>query len=237
MGSPAPEKEGYEVGRTPDEIQHSVTLSSGFWIGQSEITQEQYEAVTGKRPAQRFGAGDRYPAHTVSWFDAMEFCSILNETRGALLPNGYRYTLPTEAQWEYACRAQTQTAFNNGAGISSLGASEELDNLGWYWNNGGLLERTAHPVGELQPNNWGLFDTHGNVWEWCYDWYDEDYYKTTDALVDPHGPAVGLFRCMRGGSWLMDAQICRTAWRDYYPPETAVCEVGFRVAVAPIIKE
>ena len=217
MGSPSG-----EVGRDSDETQHSVTISHGFWIGKYEVTQAQYRAVMGSNPASGYGVGDNYPVYYVSWYDAMEFCQKLTEIERAAgrLPESYAYTLPTEAQWEYACRAGTTTAFNNGTNIPTeeqgWGACPNLDPVAWYWYNAGTYEYTSHPVGQKKPNAWGIYDMHGNVYEWCLDWYPG--YE-------------GSYRVLRGGSWYCYACFCRSAYRDYGDPSNGSFR-GFRVALS-----
>ncbi|MBO4545317.1 MAG: formylglycine-generating enzyme family protein, partial [Verrucomicrobia bacterium] len=177
MGSPED-----ELGRSSDETQHQVTLTKGYWLGKYEVTQSQYEAVMGSNPSGFKGA-DR-PVEKVSWDNAMRFCAKLNaqEKAAGRLPEGYEYTLPTEAQWEYACRADTTTALNNGKNLTNYRECSEIDEVGWYeWNS----DKQTHSVGLKKPNAWGLYDMHGNVFEWCLDWYG-DYPST--AVANPTGP-------------------------------------------------
>jgi formylglycine-generating enzyme required for sulfatase activity len=170
----------------PHGPQHEVTLSKPFYMGVTEVTQAQYEAVMGTNPSAFKGATN--PVETVSWNDATEFCKRLSEkTRQAV-------RLPTEAEWEYACRAGTQTAFSFGDSDAAL------DDYAWWAKNSG---GTTHPVGQKKPNAWGLYDMHGNVYEWCADWYG-DYPQ--GSVTDPSGSATGAYgaRVLRGGSWLDD---------------------------------
>ena len=222
MGSPED-----ELGRFDDETQHQVTLTKGYWLGKYEVTQAQYEAVTGENPSKFIGA-DR-PVEKVSWNDAMEFCKKLTEIEKAAgrLPEGYEYTLPTEAQWEYACRAGTTTALNSGKNLSSQNKCPEMDEVGWYKYNS---DETTHPVGQKLPNAWGLYDMHGNVWEWCLDWYGA---YPTSSVTDPKGPSTGSDRVVRGGSWNYYAYYCRSAYRNYGDPGYHG-SIGFRVALAPV---
>ena len=151
----------YKV-NSSSELPQQVTLTKGFWMGKYEVTQAQYKAVMGSNPAKNYGVGDNYPVYYVTWHDATNFCAKLNaqEKAAGRLPNGYEYTLPTEAQWEYACRAGTTGDYNvNGATLSDLG---------WYADNS---NSKTHPVGQKKPNAWGLYDMHGNVCEWSFDWY------------------------------------------------------------------
>jgi len=230
MGSPED-----ELGRQWVETQHEVTLTQGYWLGKFEVTQAQYEAVMGKNPSHNYGIGNDYPVYYVSWNDAMEFCAKLTEREktAGRLPEGYEYTLPTEAQWEYACRAGTTTALNNGKNLSDREECPEMGEVGWYYYNNEIDgKQTTHPVGQKQPNDWGLYDMHGNVWEWCSDWYDGGY--TDSAVTDPTGPDTGSDRVMRGGSWVYVAYFCRSACRNSGEPNVAKSSIGFRVALAPV---
>jgi len=193
------------------EGRHEVTNSKPFYMAVTEVTQEQYEAVMGKNPS--WVNGPTNPVETVSWDDAAEFCRRLSEkTRQTV-------RLPTEAEWEYACRAGTQTAFSFGDDPSALG------DYAWWTGNSG---KTTHPVGQKKPNSWGLYDMHGNVWEWCADWYGE-YPK--GPVTDPSGPATGDSRVVRGGSWLYgDAAYFRCAFRSYNVPSFLFSYYGFRCA-------
>ena len=229
MGSPED-----ELGRDDDEIQHQVTLTQGYWLGKYEVTQAQYEAIMGKNPSKFQGTD--LPVEQVSWDDAMEFCAKLTEIEqeAGILPEGYEYTLPTEAQWEYACRAGTTTAFNNGTNIPTeeqlwKEPCPNLDEVGWYGYNS---DEATHPVGQKQPNAWELYDMHGNVWEWCLDRYD-DY--PTSAVTDPTGPDTDSIPVLRGGSWYDYASGCRSALRYNSNPSSIIdASIGFRVALAQV---
>ena len=223
MGSPED-----ELGRDYNETQHQVTLTKGYWMGQYEVTQAQYEAVMGTNPSYFNGAD--LPVEQVSWDDAMEFCTKLtaSEKAAGRLPEGYEYTLPTEAQWEYACRGGTRGALNNGKYMSDKFECDEMDEVGWYWYNSDYM---THPVGQKQPNAFRLYDAHGNVCEWCLDWYG-DY--PTGPVTDPAGPETGSHRIMRGGSYGDDACDCRSAVRSYSSPSESYDFCGFRVALTPI---
>ncbi|MBO4715569.1 MAG: SUMF1/EgtB/PvdO family nonheme iron enzyme, partial [Verrucomicrobia bacterium] len=223
MGSPSD-----ELGRVSNEVRHQVTLTQGYWLGRYEITQAQYKAVMKVNPSEFIGAD--LPVETVSWNDAMDFCAKLTEIEKAAgrLPEGYEYTLPTEAQWEYACRAGTTTALNSGKNLSDIELCPEMDEVGWYGYNS---DETTHPAGQKQPNAWGLYDMHGNVGEWCLDWYGA---YPASSVTDPTGPATGSYRVMRGGSWYGDANFCRSAMRSSYIPSYYVFICGFRVALAPV---
>jgi formylglycine-generating enzyme required for sulfatase activity len=225
MGSPKG-----EVGRDSGETQHEVTLTRGYWMGKYEVTQAQYEAVMGKNPSNFKGAD--LPVEQVSWFDAMDFCLKLtaSERTAGRLPEGYEYTLPTEAQWEYACRAGTTTSLNSGFG--SITDEEKClgpDQVSWYKYNS---KETTHPVGQKLSNAWGLYDMHGNVWEWCLDWYEE---YPTSAVVDPTGADAGMYHVMRGGAWNNPAKLIRSASRSYNTPRVSYFNTGFRVALTPVI--
>ena len=166
--------------------------------------------------------GDDLPVETVSWTDAVAFCEKLNEMKRDTLPAGYHYTLPTEAQREYACRAGTTKRFSYGNDTGYI----QLGSYAWYDENS---SSGTHPVGEKLPNDWGLYDMHGNVWEWCLDWYDE---YPEGSITDPQGPQSGTLRVDRGGSWSRNARICRSADRDRGRPVFANYDLGFRVALS-----
>ena len=223
MGSPE-----NELGRlSNDETRHRVTLTKDYWLGKYEVTQAQYEAIMGNNPA--YFKGGKRPVEQVSWNDAKDFCRKLNERYAGKLPAGYKFDLPTEAQWEYACRAGTTTALNNGTNLTSArGACSNLDEVGWYDKNYGS---NAHKeFGQKRPNNWGLYDMHGNVFEWCRDWYGS---YTGDA-TDPLGPSSGSIRVFRGGSWSFCARFCRSANRDDWNPGDRASYLGFRLALVPV---
>ena len=206
---------------------HSVTVS-GFEMSVYEITQGQYKSVTGTSPSDNgHGVGDNYPVNMVSWWDAIKYCNALsvksryqpcyNESTGDcdFSKNGFR--LPTEAEWEYACRAGSRTRYNLGDVIS------DLDRAGWYENNSGY---TSHPAGQKTPNAWGLYDMHGNVWEWCNDWY-ENYSSASQS--NPTGAQTGSSRMIRGGNWSSSAHDCRSARRFSHYPDNGDYIIGFRV--------
>jgi len=221
MGSPTD-----ELGRYDDETQHQVILTQGYWLGKYEVTQAQYEAVMGTNPSDFKGAD--LPVEQVSWNDAVKFCEWLTaqERAAGRLPEGYEYTLPTEAQWEYACRAGTTTALNSGKNLSNSSKCSEMDEVGWYKYNS---DETTHPVGQKLPNAWGLYDMHGNVWEWCLDWYGA---YPTSSVTDPKGPSTGSRRVVRGGSWYNLAGSCRSANRGNGIPSDISYSRGFRVALS-----
>ena len=195
--------------------QRRISISS-FWIGKYEVTQEQWVAVMGSNPSKFKGRTN--PVEQVSWNDAQEFVRRLNAKEGH-----NRYRLPTEAEWEYAARAGSTTAYSFGDDAGELGA------YAWYDGNSG--DKT-HPVGQKRPNAWGLYDIHGNVWEWVQDWYGEKYSRS-DASTDPRGPSSGEFRVLRGGGWDNNAGYCRSAVRNFYTPVFHYEFYGFRLALSP----
>ncbi len=238
MGSPK-----NEPGRFSDEgPRHQVTISRGFWLMDTPCTQALWQAVMGTNPS-RFRSPDR-PVENVSWDDVQEFLARINDQ----IP-GLDLTLPTEAQWEYGCRAGTTTALYTGA-IRILGDrnAPALDPIAWYGGNSGVdfdlddgydssdwaekqyphTKAGTRPVGLKQANPWGLYDMLGNVWEWCGDGM-RDY--QAEAVIDPTGPLeAGAERCIRGGSWFSTARTVRAACRLLYPPGFRGNDLGFRCA-------
>jgi formylglycine-generating enzyme required for sulfatase activity len=218
MGSPADDEYSY----ADDRPQHRVRITKAFYLGVCEVTQGQYEAVMGSRPwsgQQCVKEGADYPASYVNWEDAVAFCEKLSAKEGRT------YRLPTEAEWEYACRAGSTTRFFFGNDPSAFG------NHAWYdenaWHAG---EKYAHAVGRKKPNGWGLYDMHGNVWEWCSDWWDQGYYRQS-AVDDPTGPSSGECRVLRGGSWRHRARGSRSANRLMWRPVFQGRDFGFRVSM------
>ena len=206
MGSPANEK-----GRSNNETQHEVTLTNPYYMGKYEVTQEQWEAVMGKNISSTKGA--KLPVTDVSWEDFQEFIKKLNaKTNG-----GYR--LPTEAEWEYACRAGTTTAYSFRDKITPKDAN--------YYDSE-IFKPVA--VGSYKPNAFGLYDLNGNVWEWCEDWYAN---YPAGVVTDPKGPAKGERRVLRGGSFLDDVSDARSSLRNGIPPSYRLEHVGFRLARTP----
>ncbi|MBN1837268.1 MAG: formylglycine-generating enzyme family protein [Spirochaetales bacterium] len=206
MGSPDGEE-----GRDNDEgPQTRVTLTKPFYLGKYEVTQAQWEAVMGSNPSQ-FKQGGRYPVEQVSWDDCQEFIKRLNARHP-----GRGFRLPTEAEWEYACRAGTAGA--------RYGA---LNGVAWYDGNSGSA---THPVGEKSANAWGLHDMLGNVWEWCGDWYADTL--PGGSVTDPVGPGSGSFRVLRGGSWINVAGVYRAALRGTLDPGDRYFNLGLRLAIS-----
>jgi formylglycine-generating enzyme required for sulfatase activity len=237
---------------------HTVTLTQGFYLGKYEVTQKEYETVMGSLPGDlddTYGKGDNYPVYYVSWYDALVFCNKLSVKEGltpayridgktdpaewGTLPtssdatwnaaevvagsNGYR--LPTEAQWEYACRAGTTTAWHGGD------TSDNLGDYAWYSDNNGASGTDTYGtkrVGTKLANAFGLYDMHGNVWEWCWDRYG-DYADPAQAETDPVGASSGSYRVGRGGGWISAAGLARSAYRSYYNPDYRGGFLGFRL--------
>ncbi len=222
MGSPVSEE-----GRNEDETPHEVTITKSYYLGIYEVTQEQYEKVMGENPAMLQPLkGDTilYPVTSVKWDDSVSFCRKLTE-----LPNekavGRHYRLPTEAEWEYAYRAHSTTAYCFGD------STESLEEYAWF---GEGQAGSTHPVGEKKANRWGLYDMHGNICEWCQDWYAA--YPSNEA-IDPYGPSEGSSRVVRGGNWAFGAGHCRSAHRYGGDPSIRINRSGFRVAMSLPVKQ
>jgi formylglycine-generating enzyme required for sulfatase activity len=215
MGSPVEDTK-----RESDEEQHEVTISKDYYLGMTEITQGQYEEVMGTNPSQDIRNRDSsmHPVDNVSWDDAIEFCKKLSEFPWEKKA-GRVYRLPTEAEWEYACRAGSRTRFSCGDSLRSIYEHA------WYGDNSGSQ---TNLVGQKKPNPWGLYDMHGNVSEWCSDWYG-DYPK--GACTDPTGARDSGLRVVRGGSRIYDVSICRSAKREWRLPWYSDLRTGFRVAL------
>lgn len=211
MGSPSGFFRG-ESGRNPDETQHEVTISKPFYMQTTEVTQGQWKKVMGNNPSQSSSCGDDCPVEMVSWNDVQEFIRKLNR-----IERTDRYRLPTEAEWEYAARAGTTMRFHTG------NSDEDLSRIGWYSGNSGLK---THPVGQKTSNLWGLYDMHGNVFEWVQDW--KGSYPEV-STTDPEGPEFGTGRVYRGGSGYGLAAHCRSAFRNEFDPGVRVGSLGFRL--------
>jgi formylglycine-generating enzyme required for sulfatase activity len=209
------------VGGSDDDTR--VTISRGFWLGRTEVTQEQWRALMDHLPGPSYFKGSERPVERIAWVSAVEYCQRLTERERAAgrLPPGYVYQLPTEAQWEYACRAGTTGPLADG-----------LAEVAWYERNS---EGRTHPVGRKQPNNWGLHDMHGNVWEWVRDGlggYPGG--EATDPWIDYTGPSAATHRIIRGGGWLNSSGQCRADFRAWQNMNFLSSSLGFRVALAPV---
>jgi formylglycine-generating enzyme required for sulfatase activity len=219
MGSPA-----NEAGRNSDETHHRVTISEPFYMQTTEVTQRQWREVMGNSPSYFKGSGDECPVEQVAWNDVQEFIRRLNH-----MFETSKYRLPTEAEWEYACRAGTDTQFFFGNCLSTDDANYD----GNYPMSGcaaGEDRKGPVPVGSFSPNAWGLYDMHGNVWEWCQDWYGA---LSDGDAADPTGPSSGFGRTNRGGSWFDTARSCRSAYRYNHDPNSRYNYLGFRLAMTP----
>jgi formylglycine-generating enzyme required for sulfatase activity len=214
-----------------EQPRHQVSITRAFYLARHEVTQAQWEAVMGRSPYEDKRSNSYYglpgmaerlrrPDHpaTVSWNDAQAFIRRLNQLEGH-----QRYRLPTEAEWEYAARAGTTTAYSFGDDVRQLGRHA------WYGED--FASGSTHPVGQKLPNAWGLHDMHGNVWEWVRDWFDAGYYARSPA-VDPPGPASGTERTVRGGSWHVTSGSWRSAFRKSYEPDYRGISIGFRLLLA-----
>jgi eukaryotic-like serine/threonine-protein kinase len=215
MGSP-PDEEGHN----DDETVHEVRITRPFYMGQYPVTQEQFKRVMRFNPS--YFDGPKLPVETVSWFECVSFCEALSQTLGR------SFRLPTEAEWEYSCRAGTTTPFSTGMNIST-----DQANFDGKFTYGGALagvsRRQTTPVGSFPPNSWDLHDMHGNVWEWCSDWYS---IYPAGTVVDPQGPPKGEIRVFRGGSWFHGSADCRSAQRDALDAGRRHSPYGFRVVMA-----
>ncbi|MCK6513258.1 formylglycine-generating enzyme family protein [Myxococcota bacterium] len=245
MGSPTT-----ELGRSSVliETQHQVTLTRSFWMHKYEVTQSEFQTRMGYNPSHFASCGGNCPTEKVNWYEAAAYCNAMSRAAGlaecfacsgsgtsvscdvasAYAGGGYYaclgYRLPTEAEWEYAYRAGTSTAFYNG-GITDLNCSDPNANaIAWHCGNG---QGTTHPVGGKQPNAWGLYDMAGNVYEWVYDWLSVSY--PTQAMTDPTGAITGTDRVTRGGLYNESAHLMRAAYRNHSPPSIRYNGVGFRV--------
>ncbi|MDR1267926.1 MAG: SUMF1/EgtB/PvdO family nonheme iron enzyme [Planctomycetaceae bacterium] len=216
MGSPES-----ELDRGNDEKQHRVTLSQGFWMQETEVTQEQWKSVMGSNPSHF--KGSHLPVENVSWNDCQNYMRKLN----ALISSGYKFSLPTEAQWEYACRAGSTTVFSFGDTLNGYKANCNGNYPYGMSTKGTYLEKTVS-VGSYYANDWGLYDMHGNIWEWCNDWYG-DY--LAGSVTDPTGANNGSFRVVRGGCWFISAKSCRSAFRGFGGPSGRLIGLGLRCSL------
>ncbi|PID73160.1 MAG: hypothetical protein CSB33_05020 [Desulfobacterales bacterium] len=219
MGSPET-----EARRKDDETPHKVTLSAGWYMQTTEVTQGQWQAVMGSNPSAFAECGENCPVENVSWIDVQNFIAKLNA-----LDRRSQYRLPTEAEWEYACRAGKKTRYFWGDETDCRKANFANSPLADECK--GVSPGKPSPVGAYPANPWGLHDMHGNVWEWCADWYGE---YGSAAVTDPKGPPNGVNRTLRGGAYFDPAASCRTANRCWDPADYRVQDIGFRLVRLPI---
>ena len=203
---------------------YKVTLTRDFWMGRYEVTQAEYAEITGRNPSHHQGPTNA-PVEKVSQVEARAFCGALTQRERAAgrLPTTWEYRLPTEAEWEYACRAGSTNYFSWGENQA------EAEKYAWTLEN---AEGVPHPVGQKLPNPWGLYDIHGNVWEWTLDWFA--LYPESD-VVDPVGASEGKGKVFRGGGWNNEAQFARSASRFVMSQDNGIHFVGFRVVLAPVV--
>ena len=234
MGSPESEE-----GRQWNETQHKVTISKSFYMGITEVTQGQWEKLVGFNPSSFPDLGKNYPVDTVSWNQCIEFIQVLNEWEKT-----EKYRLPTEAEWEYACRAESAAAFAGGP-LTTISCNEPepaLLQMAWYCYNSGTQNPPAdfkpHPAGTKSPNKWGLYDMHGNVQEWVMDSCESRniFRRTIGAMTDTYIDNItdplnktGDHRIIRGGAWHQSSKYQRSAYRGYYKPVTKRNSLGFRI--------
>lgn len=225
MGSDATEPE-YNNQQSSQPVHH-VNITYCFWMGETEVTQAEYSALMGANPSAFQVANN--PVERVSWFDAQAYCAALTAQQSALgaVPTGYQYRLPTEAEWEYACRAGTTTEYNVGASLFCSQANMRNQ----YQGLASCNSASPIPVASYAPNAWGLYDMHGNVFEWCLDSYAP---YAADAVTEPFVTG-GASRVFRGGSWLFEYVACRSAYRMDMVPDFMNVNIGFRVVLAPIL--
>ncbi|NLB68429.1 MAG: SUMF1/EgtB/PvdO family nonheme iron enzyme [Lentisphaerae bacterium] len=223
--APGSFRTGSDDGDSNEKPVRTVKITRGYWLGKTEVTQAQWRSIMGDNPS--YFKGDNLPVERVSWNQCVEFCDKLTELerRAGRLPEGYVYRLPTEAEWEFAARGGTKSR-----GYSYSG-SENLDTVAWYSSNS---DSKTHVMGTKAPNELGLHDMSGNVWEWCHDWYQDSYNGLTSS--DPSGPRTGSCRVARGGSWVNVASYCRVAGRRGWPPSLTHRNHGFRVSLAPSVQ-
>lgn len=201
---------GSETGEARETPVHEVEITTSFFLGKFTVTQSQWIHFMGTNPSE-YKKYRSSPVERVSWFDCQEFIQKLN----VMFP-GYMFSLPTEAEWEYSCRAGTNGDF-----------AGDLDEMAWYGNKFG---GNTHPAGLKKPNPWGLHDMHGNIWEWCSDWFDEGYYSISPKK-DPQGPPSGEFKVVRGGDFYHHRSHCRSSDRFYGSPKESWLGYGFRLAM------
>jgi formylglycine-generating enzyme required for sulfatase activity len=215
MGSPSDEKYREKYRHDSEGPLHKVTISKPFYMGVYEVTQEQWGAIMGSNPS-KFQKSMNHPVESVSWNDCQGYIAKLNKL------NLGTFRLPTEAEWEYACRAGTTTRYYWGDDPNDF----EIGEYAWYSMNS---DKQTNEVGQKKPNAWGLYDMSGNVWEWCWDWYGG---YDAGSVVDPLGRQTGSSRVKRGGSWDFHAESCRSADRYGYNPDTTTNDLGFRLVLS-----
>ncbi len=219
-----------EIARSNNEgPQHQVTISQDFYIGEFEVTQKQWKAVMKYNNSTFFG-DDQRPVETVTLY---EIALMENNLISQLNQLGYgTFSLPTEAQWEYACRAGTATSLNNNTNVTMIDSAEDtnLNSIAWYFANTNPIQLRTYPVGQKESNQWGIYDMHGNVFEWTLDWYAEDYF-TVNPITDPTGPVAGTSKVIKGGSFNSPASQCRSAFRFFADPSSGNASVGFRLVL------
>ena len=205
-------------------IKYPVTIARDFWIGKYEVTQGEFLAVLGRNPSH-FTGNPLRPVEKITFFDASNYCATITrrEQKAGRLAAGYEYRLPTEAEWEYACRAGSTNLFTFGDDASIA------EQFAWTAEN---CDAGTHPVGLKRPNAWGLHDVHGNVWEWCSDWF-EPY--PAAPLLDPVGPASSKYKVFKGGGWNQDAEYARASSRFMMSPSNGIHFVGFRLVLGPVL--
>lgn len=239
MGSAVPLGVAPYFNQAASQPVHQVTISRPFWMGSCEVTQAEYQAVMGVNPSYFHGVSypnsANQPVETVTWNDAIAYCAMLTalESAAGRLPAGYQYRLPTEAEWEYCCRAGATTEFHYGQSLVCGQA-----NFGYsHHSNSSCNSSSTTVVGSFTPNAWGLFDMHGNVWEWCLDVWDGTASYPPAAVVDPFvsGSSSGPLRVLRGGSWNVNSFHCRSAIRNGFVPHVRLYNFGFRVVLAPVL--
>jgi formylglycine-generating enzyme required for sulfatase activity len=214
-----------------EKPQHKVRITKPFYIGKYPVTQGEWEKLMGNNPSYSQKAGKKAPVETVSWNDCQEFIKKLGKKEGKT------YRLPTEAEWEYAARGGSTSLVGEPGRTTPTGSyvytfgddAGKLGDYAWYDDNS---SDTTHPVGQKKPNSIDLYDMMGNVWEWCEDWYDRDYYKNSPS-ADPKGADKGEYRVLRGGSWSSDAGISRLSFRDDFFPDAGAGNGGFRLILLP----
>ena len=214
MGTPEP-----GLADTLKSYQHEVEISKDFYLGKCEVTQAEWEKLMGNNPSH-FKDNDSLPVENVTWYEAIKFIETLNQ-----LNKGKHFRLPTEAEWEYACRAGTTTPFSTGKNITTNQANYDGD-FPYKNYSKGIYRNHTTVVGKFKPNNWGLYDMHGNLWEWCEDWFCP-YPKT--KVIDPIGNCKTDLKVIRGGSWYFVAKCARSDWRYTHNPKNKGFSLGFRV--------